>query len=194
MNIFTKQIHFQSLPQFSWRRKASVFQFKHLKEFFFLPFSLGIQEFLISLYMSHVAMTTNDYSTILLLTRIRHEAGWVGRGGGREAEDRWASQHVCNLLQCPRWLHDGRQCRLKQSNPSCISLPVCFLYLTHARTTYITRSHLENNVILMYKTALAVLSRRFVPFSYQYIPPKKPQLTYHNSPVLVLDAIQFLVA
>lgn len=38
--------------------------------------------------MSHVAMTTNDYSNILLLTRIRHEAGWVGGGEGEEAEDR----------------------------------------------------------------------------------------------------------
>lgn len=72
---------------------------------------------------------------------------WVWGGGGAGTDEH---QSVCNLLQCPRWLSDGWQCRLKQSKFWTTSFPLWFfppltLYLTascssRASTGYIMHS------------------------------------------------------
>lgn len=53
--------------------------------------------------------------------RIRH-----GRFSEHEEQGEGPDEHqsVCNLLQYPRWLSNGWQCRLKQSNFSSIGLPL----------------------------------------------------------------------
>lgn len=65
--------------------------------------------------------------------------GWIMRGFlSRKRRRGWRGctdehQYVCNPLQCPRWLSDGWQCRLKQSKFSSTSLPPQTLLQSHKK-------------------------------------------------------------